>query len=156
MKPAVLRLNCAASATVAAADPASRARPDPRGSAGGRRGLDAGKSGVAGSGERERGLREGATAPGPGCGRGREGRGAGGGERGARGEEAGPRTGAWPGTRFRARQPPPRSPAGARRRGGGGRPGLTPSAAESAPARLPALASCRLGLRGGRQRAPHQ
>lgn len=101
MKPAVLRLNCAASAT----DPASRARPDPRGSAGGRRGLDAGKSGVAGSGERERGLREGATAPGPGCGRGREGRGAGGGERGARGEEAGPRTGAWPGTRFRARRP---------------------------------------------------
>lgn len=40
-------------------------------------------------------------------------------------------------------------------RGAAGR-GLTPSAAESAPARRPALASCRLGLRGGCQHTPHQ
>lgn len=116
MKPAVLPLNCAASAALAAAESRLKGAPRPAGvalSPGGARAAAAawtlarpwrpGKSGVAGAGERERGLREGGTAPGRGCGR--QGRGAGGGERGARGEEAGPRTGAWPRTRFRARRP---------------------------------------------------
>lgn len=83
---------------------------------------------------------------------------AGAGSRAAAGRKRGRAPGASPGSRFRARRPlcgagPGRAGVGGA--GAAGR-GLTPSAAESAPARRPALAARRLGLRGGRRRAPHQ
>lgn len=89
-------------------------------------------------------------------GRGEVARASGGGKLGHSLEEAGPRTGRRAGEVLQRPPPPPRSRSGARRGAGAAGRGLTPSAAESAPACRPALAARRLGLRGGCRRAPHQ
>lgn len=97
-----------------------------------------------------------ARARGCGVGPGEAARASGGGKPGHGRGEAGPRTGRRAGEVPQRPPPPPRSRSGARRGAGAAGRGLTPSAAESAPACRPALAARRLGLRGGCRRAPHQ
>lgn len=144
MTRTILRLGCAAFATPAAAEsrlkgaaraggrhgpPGERGRP-PRPRTSARPWAARVRAEVRARAERERGLRRGGLRPGRGCGRRQEARDAGewGAGSGAAAErKRSPRTGASPGTGFRARRPLlGAGPGRARGAGAAGRPGADP------------------------------